>query len=177
MPPMTFDTRNNERVASFVGDNSEEDMDEDEVEDKLRSLHFKMPDHKVVNRLSRWEGGNTLDKELFNKHAPVEFGDKDRKQGSNSEAAAVDDHTVTFRDVVKVFQRDNTLLTVDDEDIERVKIMHDKFLESSQFNFNYNVMLGVASILAGKFHILKIHSKSSQPPRTPISYIVFFTSS
>jgi hypothetical protein len=151
---MTLETSNNDRAVS-LGDIS---IDEDEVDEKIRTLVSTNPDepkiprdHQVVTRLSRWEGGNAFDKELFNKPARGKLEEEERRQSDRGTAA--DHHTITFRDVAKVFVRSDSLLTVEDEDIERVKIMHDTFLESSQFSFNYNVMLGVASILAGKFHV------------------------
>jgi len=35
------------------------------------------------------------------------------------------------------------------EQIERVKLMHDKFMDGAVFNFNYNTLLLVASVIAG----------------------------
>ena len=35
------------------------------------------------------------------------------------------------------------------EQIERVKLMHDKFMEGAVFSFNYNTLLLVASVIAG----------------------------
>lgn len=151
---MTVDTSTNERAVSF-GDISEEGIDEDEVEKRLRNMHFNKAapqavprDHRVVARLSRWEGGGTYDKELFNRPARGKFDEEEQKHGSDQESDAAEHQTVTLRDVVRVFRRSDALMTVDDEDIERVKIMHEKFSESSRFSFNYNALLLIASIIA-----------------------------
>jgi hypothetical protein len=166
----------NEREVS-LGDISS--IDENEVDEKIRNLALYNPkkpkvppDHQVVTRLSRWEGGNAFDKELFNKPSRGKLDEEVRNQSDRGSSAA-DNPTLTIRDVVKVFVRSDSLLIVEDEDIERVKLKHDTFLESSQFSFNYNVMLGVASILAGKFHVFAILDTPSLSPstQTHISFV------
>ena len=51
---------------------------------------------------------------------------------------------------VKAFMRDSTHFSeVTMEQIDRIRMMHDRFEEGSLFSFNYNVLLLVASVLAG----------------------------
>ncbi|MGK3749405.1 MAG: hypothetical protein ACI8RD_001700, partial [Bacillariaceae sp.] len=55
---------------------------------------------------------------------------------------------VTFGQFVRLFcspSYDLTEVTV--EDIYRTKIMHDRFLGDSQFNFNYTILLIIASVI------------------------------
>ncbi|KAG7350678.1 protein of unknown function DUF389 containing protein [Nitzschia inconspicua] len=147
---MTVDavtTNNNERGASF-GDISEEDMDEEEVEMRLRKMHFDNQEtppvpknHKVVGRLSRWEGGRAFDKDLFTQSAPVQT---DVEEQNYEES----DRGVTLRDVVRVFRRSDAFMRVTDEDIERVRTMHDRFLGDCRPSFNYNCLLVIASLIA-----------------------------
>ncbi|VEU36237.1 unnamed protein product [Pseudo-nitzschia multistriata] len=48
----------------------------------------------------------------------------------------------------RIFQQDNSYLEVSREEIRRVRAMHKRFAEGSEFSFNYNVLLIIASILA-----------------------------
>ncbi|KAG7336834.1 protein of unknown function DUF389 containing protein [Nitzschia inconspicua] len=148
---MTVDavtTNNNERGASF-GDISEEDMDEEEVEMRLRKMHFDNKEtppvpknHKVVGRLSRWEEGRAFDKDLLIKSAPAMI---DAEAQNNDQES---DRSVTLRDVVRVFRRSDAFMRVTDEDIERVRTMHDRFLGDCRPSFNYNCLLVIASLIA-----------------------------
>ena len=54
-----------------------------------------------------------------------------------------------LRDWAKVVQLSSRFSEVSTEQLERVKIMHDRFAEGAEFSFNYNTLLVVASILAG----------------------------
>jgi hypothetical protein len=159
MPPTTLDTSNNILpVVASSGDMNDEEIDENEIEEKIHNLVQQKSasptvprNHEKVTRLSRWEGGNAFHKELYNKPACGKIDEEERKRQSDREYVSADNHSVKIRDIARVFRRSDALLAVEDEDVERVKIMHDTFLESSQFSFNYNVLLLVASILAGKF--------------------------
>lgn len=93
--------------------------------------------YKVVGRLSRWEGGNST---------PY--------QGAKEQACA--NHTgptckeFSCLELMKQFfspTYDLTEVTI--EDIQRVKMMHDRFLGDAQFNFNYVTLLIIASVIAG----------------------------
>jgi hypothetical protein len=156
---MTVETSSNNRNVS-LGDLSADDIDEDEVEKRLRDMHFNnnnnnnnfpasVPkNHKVV-RLSRWEGGNAFDQELFNIPAYAQYDEEEQNQGPNGDATVLPrQHSVTLRDVIKVFRRSDAFLEVKDEDIERVKIMHDRFMGDCRPSFNYNALLFIASVIA-----------------------------
>jgi hypothetical protein len=56
---------------------------------------------------------------------------------------------ITLHDLKKVLQKDLNTSEVTIEQIQRVKLMHDKFYEGAVFNFNYNTLLIVASVIAG----------------------------
>jgi uncharacterized hydrophobic protein (TIGR00271 family) len=57
--------------------------------------------------------------------------------------------SVGLKDLPKIFRTSTAFTSVSHEQIERVRNMHDKFTEGSQFSFNYNTLLVVASVLAG----------------------------
>ena len=59
------------------------------------------------------------------------------------------DRAVTTADIQNIFRDDNQLSTVSAKQIERVRMMHAKFFEGSRPSFNYNMLLFVASCLAG----------------------------
>lgn len=55
---------------------------------------------------------------------------------------------ITLNDLKKLLQQDLNTSEVTVEQISRVKMMHDKFHEGTVFNFNYNTLLLVASVIA-----------------------------
>ena len=59
------------------------------------------------------------------------------------------DRAVTTADIQNIFRDDNQLSTVSAKQIERVRMMHAKFFEGCRPSFNYNMLLFVASCLAG----------------------------
>ena len=75
---------------------------------------------------------------------------------------------VTFGQFVRLFcspSYDLTEVTV--EDIYRTKIMHDRFLGDSQFNFNYTILLIIASV------ITVVGLGSNRSAATPYFFIHF----
>ena len=56
---------------------------------------------------------------------------------------------ITLHDLKKLIEHDDQFSEVTVEQIERVKLMHDKMLEGAVFSFNYNTLLLVASVIAG----------------------------
>lgn len=59
---------------------------------------------------------------------------------------------VEIKDVLGVLRptgKRNDLQGVTQEQIDRVRQMHDRFAEGAEFSFNYNTLLLVASVLAG----------------------------
>jgi hypothetical protein len=93
--------------------------------------------YKVVDRLSKWEGGKT------NPYQNPQRG------GEEGKVETVEPETVTFLDFLRQFFHPSYDLTeVSVEDIDRTKIMHDRFLGSSQFDFNYTTLLIIASVIA-----------------------------
>ena len=94
--------------------------------------------YKVVGRLSRWEGGNST---------PYQQGKLEA--GADANLEDVEPEKITFREFVKQFFKPSYDLTeVTIEDIERVKLMHDRFIGDAQFNFNYSTLLLIASVIA-----------------------------
>ena len=55
---------------------------------------------------------------------------------------------ITRRDVVDIFRGSGTTGTVNSEQIERIRKMHDSIREGASFSFNYICLLIVASIVA-----------------------------
>ena len=66
----------------------------------------------------------------------------------NDETTHRHHHRITLTDLKKVLQKDLNTSEVTVEQIKRVKMMHDKFYEGTVFNFNYNTLLIVASVIA-----------------------------
>lgn len=66
----------------------------------------------------------------------------------------VEDGTITARDggikssLFRLFMRDDEILEVTREEIQRVRVMHKRFLENSKLSFNYNTLLVIASVIA-----------------------------
>ena len=54
-----------------------------------------------------------------------------------------------IREWAQVIRSDSEFAEVSLEQIERIKVMHDRFKEGATFSFNYNTLLLVASVLAG----------------------------
>ena len=52
-------------------------------------------------------------------------------------------------DIARLVAEKTKYSEVTAEQVERVRVMHDRFKQGAQFSFNYNTMLFVASILAG----------------------------
>jgi len=97
--------------------------------------------YNVVGRLSRWEGGNT------NPYMNSQKDDGDGDENGNVDTA--EQKEVTVGDFLRQFfnpSYDLTEVTV--EDIDRTKMMHDRFLSDSQFDFNYSTLLIIASVIA-----------------------------
>jgi uncharacterized hydrophobic protein (TIGR00271 family) len=134
---------------------NDDDIDEDEVDAALRNFaggqQRSAPpvnrNQQVVGRLSRWEGGNHLDPNLFNKSAK-DANAKTNSTNTQSSMESQPEHKLTFRDLLLVFRNEDDITEVTEEDIERVRIMHAKFLEGSKFSFNYNSLLLIAAVIA-----------------------------
>jgi uncharacterized hydrophobic protein (TIGR00271 family) len=154
MPP-TQESAASSKIVSFGDANdfaSDDDIDEDEVEATLRNfagaqqgLPHVNRNQQVVGRLSRWEGGNHLDPNLFSKTAQDAHT---KTNNSRSSMESQPEHILKFRDLLLVFSNDDEIMEVTEEDVERVRIMHAKFLEGSKFSFNYNSLLLIAAVIA-----------------------------
>ena len=121
---------------SFAPELDEDDVMSQEFDNKYGrpELERKMS-YKVVGRLSRWEGGS---KSPYNA-SQIKVG-----------PVMVEAEDITIMEFLRQFIRPTYDLTeVEIEDIERVKIMHDRFLGDAQFNFNYTTLLVIASVIAG----------------------------
>ena len=94
--------------------------------------------YTVVDRLSRWEGGSS---------SPY---DNSGRNGNEATKNRVHGEKMTIGEFLSNFVSptyDFTEVTI--EDIERVKIMHGRFLGDAQFSFNYSTLLIIASVIAG----------------------------
>ena len=60
-----------------------------------------------------------------------------------------DQQQIRLRDWARIVQLSTRFSEVSTEQLERVKLMHDRFSDGAEFSFNYNTLLFVASILAG----------------------------
>ena len=79
--------------------------------------------------------------------------DRNSKQSDSlhNEPDTVRRGRITLNDLKKIIEHDDQFSEVTVEQIERVKLMHDKFLEGTVFSFNYNTPLLVASVIAAVF--------------------------
>lgn len=57
-------------------------------------------------------------------------------------------HRLKMKDLVAVLQSDDRYSEVTVQQVERVKMMHDKFYDGAIFCFNYNTLLLAASVIA-----------------------------
>eukprot|EP00537_Pseudo-nitzschia_pungens_P010008 CAMPEP_0172390996 /NCGR_PEP_ID=MMETSP1061-20121228/7519_1 /TAXON_ID=37318 /ORGANISM="Pseudo-nitzschia pungens, Strain cf. pungens" /LENGTH=422 /DNA_ID=CAMNT_0013121517 /DNA_START=35 /DNA_END=1303 /DNA_ORIENTATION=- len=90
--------------------------------------------YQVVGRLSRWEGGNAT---------PYHETDAGRASYREPEKITI------WKFLKQFFKPEYDLTEVTVEDIERVKLMHDRFMGDTHFNFNYSTLLVIASVIAG----------------------------
>jgi len=105
-------------------------------EKSTRPKFAKTFSYKTVGRLSKWDGFTSTPYDTIGLN-------------SEGEVEKVKPKDMSFIEFVKQFfcaTYDTTEVTR--EDIERVRIMHDKFLGESQFSFNYSTMLVIASFIA-----------------------------
>jgi len=68
---------------------------------------------------------------------------------TSEDEVAAGNRRMGLRDWAKIVQTSGRFSHVSLEQIERVRVIHDRFLEGATFSFNYNVLLLVASVLAG----------------------------
>jgi hypothetical protein len=156
--PVNFTIDKEEKIENGNGNGTVDDTDKD-FDDDLMSTEFdskygisgypteygekfSRPDigksfsYEVVGRLSRWEGGNS---------SPYEDHDLGATGDERSQPKKM-----SILEFLKQFVRPTYDLTeVTIEDIERVKVMHDRFSGDAQFSFNYSTLLVIASVIAG----------------------------
>jgi hypothetical protein len=101
-----------------------------------------MPDNITVDVEQSVLTDSVISSSVLNSKASV---DPNLIGGSNNEPRT----KLTLRDLKKIIERDDNFSEVTVEQIERVKLMHDKFMDEAVFNFNYNTLLIVASVIAG----------------------------
>lgn len=100
--------------------------------------------YKVVGRLSRWEGGGGNPYQNLNN---LDGGAGEGGEGKSPEVIIPE--TISCVEFCRQFLKPSYDLTeVTVEDIDRTKIMHDRFLEGSQFDFNYTTLLIIAGAIA-----------------------------
>ena len=56
--------------------------------------------------------------------------------------------SVGRNNLIRILQRDDDVMEVTREEVQRVRLMHNRFLDGSIFSFNYNTLLVIASIIA-----------------------------
>jgi len=95
--------------------------------------------YKVVGRLSRWEGGNTN---------PYMNSQKDDGNDDGNFETAEPEKVTVGEFLRQFFNPSYDLTEVTVEDIDRTKMMHDRFYGDSQFDFNYTTLLIIASVIA-----------------------------
>ena len=80
----------------------------------------------------------------------TDFGvDRDGTQSSSTTQNADSQRLSSgTRNIFLIFQRDDRYLRVSREEIRRVRAMHRRFREGSEFCFNYNTLLAIASVIA-----------------------------
>lgn len=96
--------------------------------------------YDVVGRLSRWEGGRI--------NNPYQNTKQNNAQ-SDERIFLVAQEDISLGEFCRQFFKPSYDLTeVTVEDIDRTKLMHDRFLNSSQFDFNYTTLLVIAATIA-----------------------------
>ena len=129
---------------------SSEDEDDQHVSDQFdlkfgtgrrKEITEDTFNYKVVGRLSHWEGGSTN---------PYTQSKMEKRTSSFVGVEKVEEEKITIKDFLwRLVHPSHDLTEVTIEDIERVKLMHDRFLADSQFSFNYSTLLTVAAGIAG----------------------------
>lgn len=121
-----------------------EDLDEDDVLSAEFNRKYGRPtlekdfSYKVVGRLSRWEGGGV------SPYSVQGFAGGSKEKEEEEEVKKISIIGLFWQYVNPSY--DLTEVTI--EDVERVKMMHDRFLGESSFNFNYTTLLIIASVIA-----------------------------
>lgn len=92
-----------------------------------------MPGHITVDVEQSVLTDSVISPSVLNSKASV---DPNLIGGSNNEPRT----KITLRDLKKIIERDDNFSEVTVEQIERVKLMHDKFMDGAVFNFNYNTL-------------------------------------
>lgn len=76
--------------------------------------------------------------------------DDDLEQGSSGRRTSAETRGgEMIIEFFRIFKGDDSYMEVSRDEIRRVRVMHKRFREGSQFSFNYNTLLIIASILAG----------------------------
>jgi len=70
-------------------------------------------------------------------------------KGDDASKTILPPSKIRMQDLLRVIERDDRFHEVTVEQIERVKVMHDRFMDGVRPDFNYNTLLLVASVLAG----------------------------
>lgn len=122
-------------------DSSGMDLNEDDLLSAEFDQKFGRPtlekefSYKVVGRLSRWEGGGV---------SPYSANDLANESEEREEV-----EKMSFKELFwQLFRPSYDLTEVTIEDVERVKMMHDRFLGDCSMNFNYTTLLTIASVIA-----------------------------
>jgi hypothetical protein len=71
------------------------------------------------------------------------------KKSVNDSNNVVPGRKTRLEDLRRIIEADDRFEEVTVEQIERVKLMHDRFMEGAVPNFNYNTLLLVAAVIAG----------------------------
>jgi len=148
------DSTQNKGVSFDVNARMDSDLREEECSDVFNANEFhakfgstdsnpvieKDFSYDVVGRLSRWEGGR-----INNPYQKT----KQNNAQSDERNFLVAQEDISLGEFCRQFFKPSYDLTeVTVEDIDRTKLMHDRFLNSSQFDFNYTTLLVIAATIA-----------------------------
>lgn len=148
------DSTQNKGVSFDVNAKRDSDLREEECSDVFNANEFhakfgstdsnpvieKDFSYDVVGRLSRWEGGRI--------NNPYQNTKQNNSQ-SDERVFLVAQEDISLGEFCRQFFKPSYDLTeVTVEDIDRTKLMHDRFLNSSQFDFNYTTLLVIAAAIA-----------------------------
>ncbi|EEC45398.1 predicted protein [Phaeodactylum tricornutum CCAP 1055/1] len=117
-------------------------IEKEEFPDRVSVLRF---DESVLAPAFRGDDAVFKDSQVSRIVDPAEHIESERSAGTQSKGTT---SRPTFQDWAKIVRVSSRFSEVNLEQLERVRMMHDRISEGSEFTFNYNTLLLVASILA-----------------------------
>ncbi len=132
------DYEHNKEILSNIADESERD---DVDEERLIYLATK--------KLAK-ESDYEQRRQIVVSSRELDGDEPSRQMDVDDSAQAVhtSEHNCILQNFFMIFKGDDSFMEVSREEIQRVRIMHKRFAEGSEFSFNYNVLLIIASLIA-----------------------------